>query len=341
VSDFHCVHVFESELHVIVDECHEHPTIETGGALFGLWTQGGAPVVMLATRPGPSARRHTTKFTQDAGDHNVVREFLWTRMGIQWIGLWHSHHQLNLHELSEGDVSRSASIADNHKLERFTDILCFFPRPRSGSNKLEVHVKPYLYTRASMGISVPTRLQVVPGQSPVRSQIKGGRPSLAPGKPCDFVTEVSSRISPYRRSAEDAASPQDTMYSATTSVVPQPSSVPLVTSTEAPDMELLREDTQADKLAPAFSRIIENLPLHLQEACDLYNLEGGGVRLSIGDSKHEGQITIDFPAEGERLWKFSREGLLGWPHRSSGFYDRDKSIEDCVKDAMRHLYVQD
>ncbi len=67
--------IFESGLHVIVGDCERYPEIETGGALFGLWTQTGAPVVMLATRSAPMPSMNVTHFLADERNTNRHASF--------------------------------------------------------------------------------------------------------------------------------------------------------------------------------------------------------------------------------------------------------------------------
>src|SRR4051794_36109970 len=105
MTDRAIVRIFESELAVVIDETRHHPEIETGGSLFGLWTNAGSPTIFLATRPGPNAIHHVTQFEQDVETHYRLDEISLKQFGTQSLGLWHSHHQIGLEELSSGDVA--------------------------------------------------------------------------------------------------------------------------------------------------------------------------------------------------------------------------------------------
>ena len=188
------VRIYESEIDTIAEETHDHPEIETGGSLFGLWTNAGSPTVFLATRPGSKARRTPTEFEQDAALHKRLDEFVLGKFGMQSLGLWHSHHHLGLHELSRGDVGRTMNYAGKFDRQRFCDLLCYFAEPagerRSGPEA--VTVKPYVYHNAPAGHRLPTSVAVLPGMSPVRKALDRtirGEAALRP---------ANARQTPYR-----------------------------------------------------------------------------------------------------------------------------------------------
>lgn len=97
--------IYRSELDFMSRCILDYPDIETGGELFGFWTQDGVPVVLYAVGPGPDARHRATSFLQDPEyvDSFEVEMCLATR--LQHIGQWHSHHQLDLARPSGGDVA--------------------------------------------------------------------------------------------------------------------------------------------------------------------------------------------------------------------------------------------
>ncbi|MCM1110982.1 MAG: hypothetical protein NC336_07240 [Clostridium sp.] len=97
--------VYQSELDFISRCILDYPDIETGGELFGFWTQTGTPVVMYAVGPGPRARHHSTAFLQDPDYVDIIEVELCNLTGLQHIGQWHSHHQLSLAHPSGGDVA--------------------------------------------------------------------------------------------------------------------------------------------------------------------------------------------------------------------------------------------
>ncbi|MFI5911130.1 hypothetical protein [Dactylosporangium sp. NPDC051541] len=161
--------IFQSELDLIGHETSTHLSIETGGSLYGLWTVGGNPTIMLATRPGPGAIRQQYQFEQDLQLHRDLDHRLLELHGIQGIGLWHSHHGIGLHELSGGDLKRTMRFAERNNRPWFCDLLCYFT-----DGGREVAVKPYVYVDAPQGEHVPTQLVVLPGVSPVRTALQAG-----------------------------------------------------------------------------------------------------------------------------------------------------------------------
>ncbi|GAB2862662.1 hypothetical protein GCM10027200_73950 [Lentzea nigeriaca] len=169
--------IYESELACVANETGAHTDIETGGSLFGLWTDGGNPTILLATGPGPGAIRRATQFEQDVAAHQAMEKALIETFGVQAVGLWHSHHRLGLHELSGGDLHRTMRFASRTQRTRFCDVLCYF---ESSSRPAQVTVKPYVYVEASQGKRAPTEFIVLPGISPVRA-------ALAVIEPCAKV----------------------------------------------------------------------------------------------------------------------------------------------------------
>ncbi len=159
--------IFESELLGLVRETDAHRSIETGGSLYGLWTDGGNATVFLATGPGPLAKRHVAHFEQDVDAHAALERLLVDQHGVQAVGLWHSHHGLGLPELSRGDLERTMRFARRSDRRRFCDVLTYLG-PDGADATGPVVVKPYLYSDAAHGVRPDTEVVVLPGTSPVR-----------------------------------------------------------------------------------------------------------------------------------------------------------------------------
>lgn len=165
------VRIYESEMSCLVHETASHPDIETGGSLFGLWTDGGNPTILLASRPGPRAVRQVTTFEQDVETHRLIERLLVDNFGAQSVGLWHSHHHLGLHELSGGDIRRTMTFARRARRTRFCDLLSYFSDGSRRSSRAEVTVKPYVYVDAGEGRRAPASIVVLPGMSPIRAAL--------------------------------------------------------------------------------------------------------------------------------------------------------------------------
>lgn len=114
--------VFQSELDYLSRCILDYPNIETGGQLFGYWTEDGVPVVMYAIGPGPRANHQTTFFNQDVNYLVRVGRSLKERYGLHHIGEWHSHHQLGLARPSGHDAYTMNSTIREKGLGHF--LLC-------------------------------------------------------------------------------------------------------------------------------------------------------------------------------------------------------------------------
>ena len=96
---------------------------ETGGALYGLWTYRGEPVILLASEAGPKAIREPAHFAQDPEYLTAVNRELWRRYGIQYIGNWHSHNYMPMPGPSGGDVGQVRGLAGRNGLQRMVQIV--------------------------------------------------------------------------------------------------------------------------------------------------------------------------------------------------------------------------
>lgn len=114
--------IFKSELDYISRCILDRKNIETGGQLFGYWSEDGRPVVMYAIGPGPRANHQPTFFNQDVDYLVAVGRYLKDNYGLKHIGEWHSHHQLGLARPSGHDVNTMVSTIREKNLGQF--LLC-------------------------------------------------------------------------------------------------------------------------------------------------------------------------------------------------------------------------
>lgn len=114
--------IFKSELDYISRCILDRPDIETGGQLFGYWSEDGRPIVMYAIGPGPKANHQLTFFNQDVDYLVKVGNALKENFGLKHIGEWHSHHKLGLARPSGHDANTMISTIRNQGLGEF--ILC-------------------------------------------------------------------------------------------------------------------------------------------------------------------------------------------------------------------------
>lgn len=132
------VHMFKEDIAMMVHLVRLHPAKETGGDLFGLWTENQEPVLHVVLGPAIGCSRTEVSFHQSIPYLQRVGKLLTEQYQLCHIGEWHSHHQLRLSEPSSGD---SSTVIRN------------FPRGTCGflliiANILpsgQVTLSPYLY----------------------------------------------------------------------------------------------------------------------------------------------------------------------------------------------------
>lgn len=114
--------IFKSELDYISRCILDYPSIETGGQLFGFYTEFGVPVVLYAIGPGRNANHQVAFFNQDIEYLTRIGAELTNYFGLHHIGEWHSHHQLGLARPSGHDASTMVNTIQEKNLGKF--LLC-------------------------------------------------------------------------------------------------------------------------------------------------------------------------------------------------------------------------
>lgn len=119
------IKIFASELLAIINHVskEQYYNIETGGDLYGLWTDDGTPVIFLATGPGPKACSSKHKFQQDYEAIMRNEEYLFLRYGLQYMGDWHSHHIIGLRQPSSGDQRRIRNLLKQPGRKRMVELI--------------------------------------------------------------------------------------------------------------------------------------------------------------------------------------------------------------------------
>lgn len=113
--------IYRSEFDYLSRCILDYPDIETGGQMFGFYTEKGDFVVVYAIGPGPQANHQGTFFNQDEEYLLKVNHVL-HKHGLQKIGEWHSHHKLGLARPSSHDVSSVVSVMRKHHMN--SHLLC-------------------------------------------------------------------------------------------------------------------------------------------------------------------------------------------------------------------------
>jgi len=102
---FKAVYMFKDDLDMMERLVLLHPVKETGGNLFGLWTDDQEPVVHIVLGPAIGCKRTEVSFYQSIPYLERVGGIVTQEYQLCHIGEWHSHHRLSLSEPSSGDSS--------------------------------------------------------------------------------------------------------------------------------------------------------------------------------------------------------------------------------------------
>jgi len=220
--------IMQSEVRYIAGVASNWRGFETGGELYGLFSHAGRPVIMLATPPGPNAIHGVAHFRQCIDFLKKINVFLRDNYGLQYIGNFHSHHDLNIKGLSHQDILSTHSIASKNGYRWMCQIVTTFestppvdlhnyytdkkgplerttqPKPKSmggakggpkfkacfSSNRKvdQIRIHSFYYNNASYGPPVQCPIRVIPGISPVRQVLSQSRKLSELIKPFDFQT---------------------------------------------------------------------------------------------------------------------------------------------------------
>ena len=102
--------VYDSEFQAIQKHVLKYPNLETGGSLYGWYSETGLPIIALATGPGRNATHEATRFHADEQYSMEIGQKV-VNYGLQHVGEWHSHHTLGLAQPSGIDCrAMQASI---------------------------------------------------------------------------------------------------------------------------------------------------------------------------------------------------------------------------------------
>lgn len=157
---------WESELRAIATEASAW-SIETGGDLFGRWQD--VPTILLATKAGPNAQRDHAHFRLDVDYLRNLSELMASDWTLRYFGDWHSHHRLGLSAPSAGDRRRIASIGTRNQFTSMAEIIVTLD-DRPGEPTVRIH--PWVYDLSgSDTTSLPLRVKVLPGLSPIRQAL--------------------------------------------------------------------------------------------------------------------------------------------------------------------------
>ena len=90
------IEIQASELKKIFSWVHKSPSEETGGDLFGVWSEGQDDLenklcIYHVSGPGKLCRRTPFSFDQDVRYSNKIATYLSQQHGLDHVAVWHSH----------------------------------------------------------------------------------------------------------------------------------------------------------------------------------------------------------------------------------------------------------
>ena len=156
--------IYKSELDFVSRCILDYPNIETGGQMFGYWTDDGTPVVLYTIGPGPRANHQIAFFNQDLFYLESVGNVLVRKYGLQHIGEWHSHHKLGLAHPSGHDASSMANGLTESNRNRF--LLCI-----GNITAATTELNPFNFVNGRGTDYVEAHWMVKPADSPFRAMI--------------------------------------------------------------------------------------------------------------------------------------------------------------------------
>ena len=135
------VYICKDGLEMMENLALRYPHLETGGDLFGLWTNEGDAVIHVVLGPGQGCKRTNVSFYQDFPYLQRNSQLLTQNYMLCHLGEWHSHHPLRLFQPSQRD--QSSTVTRNYPGDGTCGFLLIIANIVSPNN---VTFSPYLYT---------------------------------------------------------------------------------------------------------------------------------------------------------------------------------------------------
>jgi hypothetical protein len=180
--------IYQSELNFISNCVLEYPHLETGGDFFGSFTRDNKFKVEYVIGPGVDPKRTAYSFNQDIEYLRNCGNLLNSRFGLQHIGAWHSHHKLNLHYPSSGDINTMRNVI-SERLPCFLISICNINQDNT------VSINPFLFVREDARDYINYEWDVLPGTSPFRERLSRENDNLFPSSNVELYQQsyASSR----------------------------------------------------------------------------------------------------------------------------------------------------
>jgi len=161
------ISMFADDLRAIAANSLVFEDVENGGALFGLRSNAGRPVVFLATPAGPGATREYTHFAQDPDHLYWLATWIQEELGLQYLGNHHCHHSLGLSLPSGGDEEQASRMLEKFMLLNMIQIVVTF----IGKEKnRKARIDAYLYSQERKDYQ-PVKIKLLKGTNPLRHML--------------------------------------------------------------------------------------------------------------------------------------------------------------------------
>ncbi len=144
-------------------------SLETGGDLFGLWSNDHSAVIQLVLGPGENCKRTTHSFYQDVEYLEKAGSNLTGKEGVCHIGEWHSHHRIGLRQPSGGDERTVWTNMPKYGLSRFLLFIANIETNNYGGDAVSVGCFLFEETGTNREM-LQGRFNLLPGESPFRSK---------------------------------------------------------------------------------------------------------------------------------------------------------------------------
>ena len=180
---------------------------ETGGPLYGLFTQARRVALMLAGPGGPNSCHEEAHFAMDADYVTALNLYIQENFGGQPVGNWHSHI-LDMDHASDGDVNNIHRLASRNNLETMVQLVLTrqkvataheqtarfdsIKKRLSGTDDhVRIKVNAFIYERAATGPYLRVPIKILPGESFIREALADTGILDIPGAPVfkDFPLE--------------------------------------------------------------------------------------------------------------------------------------------------------
>jgi len=192
---------------------------ETGGSLYGSFTQARRPVIMLAAPGGPNTCHEMAHFAMDHDYVTWLNQYMLDVFGLQYVGDWHSHHEIPMDHGSDGDINHIHRLAGRQNLETMVQLILTCQKitvpnqqptrfsgikerfvggtkfvaaetdtkekrlPGDENNRSKMKVNAFLYAQAANGPCHRCPIKILPGKSPIRKALDDTGILDIPGKP--------------------------------------------------------------------------------------------------------------------------------------------------------------